>query len=72
MAIKIIVVLILLASVYCLASAAYYMLVDSANSKRLAKALTWRAALAVLLFVLLIVGYYLGWITPHGLLQRPS
>jgi hypothetical protein len=29
------------------------------------KALTWRIGLSVGLFVLLIVGYYLGWITPQ-------
>lgn len=72
MIIKIIIVLLLLASIYFLASAAYYMMVDSSNSKRMAKALTWRVGLAIVLFALLIVGYYLGWIQPHGLLQRPS
>jgi hypothetical protein len=35
------------------------------DSKKLVKALTWRIGLSVLLFVLLLVAYTLGWIEPQ-------
>ena len=35
------------------------------DSAKMVKALTLRIGLSVGLFVLLIVGYYLGWITPQ-------
>jgi hypothetical protein len=34
-------------------------------SRKMVKALTWRIGLSVALFVLLMVAYYNGWITPH-------
>lgn len=37
------------------------------QSLRVVHALTARIALSVGLFVLLIAGYYLGWIQPHGI-----
>jgi len=36
------------------------------QSMRMVQALTWRVGLSAALFVLLIAGYYMGWITPHG------
>lgn len=63
---KIVMVLFLVAIIYCLGSAAYYMMLEGASTA-MAKALTWRVALSLLLVVLLIAGYYLGWVTPHPL-----
>ncbi len=38
------------------------------DSGKMVKALAWRIGLSVLLFVLLLIGYNQGWITPpHGL-----
>lgn len=37
------------------------------QSLRVVHALTARIGLSVGLFVLLLVGYWLGWIQPHGL-----
>lgn len=34
------------------------------DGARMVKALAWRIGLSVLLFVLLIVAYYCGWISP--------
>ena len=39
----------------------------AANSLRMAHALTVRVCLSAGLFVLLIAGYYLGWISPHAI-----
>jgi Protein of unknown function (DUF2909) len=35
------------------------------DSRKLVKALTWRVGLSVLLFVLLLVAFALGWIEPQ-------
>jgi hypothetical protein len=37
-----------------------------AQSAQMARALTVRVALSVALFVLLMIGWYFGGITPHG------
>ena len=36
------------------------------DSRKMVKALTWRIGLSVGLFLLLIVAYYNGWITPQA------
>jgi len=36
------------------------------DSRKMVKALTWRIGLSVGLFVLLIVAYYSGWISPQA------
>jgi undecaprenyl pyrophosphate phosphatase UppP len=36
------------------------------DSRKMVKALTWRISLSVGLFVLLMVAYYNGWITPQA------
>ncbi len=37
------------------------------QSLRMVHALTWRVVMSGALFLLLITGYYLGWITPSSL-----
>ncbi|HEY8520419.1 MAG TPA: twin transmembrane helix small protein [Gammaproteobacteria bacterium] len=37
------------------------------DPKRMARALTVRVGLSVLLFALLFVAWYFGWIEPHGI-----
>ena len=44
----------------------YYMLVDSAASKRTVNALTRRIALSVGLILLVVLAIKMGWIQPHG------
>ena len=43
-----------------LASAAYFMLHDRGDSKRMVKALAIRVGLSVALFLFLMAGYYFG------------
>lgn len=63
-----IIVLALVALIFAsLASGLYYLIKDRGNSDRTVKALTWRVALSVTLFVLLMAGYYLGFIPKTGL-----
>jgi len=35
------------------------------SPSRTVKALTWRIGLSILLFILLFIGFYEGWISPH-------
>jgi hypothetical protein len=44
-------------------SALYFLLKDRSGSRRMVKALTVRVALSVVLFAMLMLGFYLGIIT---------
>lgn len=62
--------LIVIALIFILAGLAaglYYLLKDPSRSPRTVKALTWRFALSILLFLLLLLGYATGFLHPHGL-----
>jgi len=60
---KIVVILFLLFIVGSLFSALYYLVRDKGQGERTVKALTVRITLSVALFVLLMLGYYFGFIT---------
>jgi cytochrome bd-type quinol oxidase subunit 2 len=55
----------LLAIVLSLGSALLHLVRDKGESQKMARALTIRVGLSVLLFVLLMVAWGLGWIQPH-------
>ncbi len=57
---RIIVIVLLLAILGSLGSALYFLLSDKSGSQRTVRALTLRVGLSILLFVLLIAGYYFG------------
>ncbi len=56
----------LLGIVFSLGSALVRLVRDKGESKKMARALTIRVGLSVLLFVLLMVAWWLGWIQPRG------
>ena len=61
---KIIVILFIVLILASLGSALYFMVKDKGTaSTRMVKALTWRVALSVALFALLMLAYYFGFIT---------
>jgi hypothetical protein len=62
-----IIVLLLLAFVLVSLGSALVAMARGDQSDRMVKSLTWRIGLSVLIFVLLMVGQKLGFITPHGL-----
>ena len=64
----IVILAILLIIVVSLFSGMYYMLHDRGQSTRAVKALTVRIAISLLLFAVLMIGYWSGWLHPHGLL----
>lgn len=63
---RMIIIVFLIVILYSLGSGLYYLVTDKSRSNRVAKALTWRISLSILLFLLLFVAYGLGWIHPHG------
>ena len=62
-----VVIAMLLAIIASLGSAAVFMLRSRGDSRRMARALTWRVGLSVALFVLLMAGYYFGLLQPGKL-----
>jgi len=60
---KIVVILFLIFIVASLGSALYFLIKDRGQSDRMVKALTVRVVLSVVLFALLMLGFYLGLIT---------
>lgn len=71
MIMKILILLLLIIIIYCLGSAVFFMIRHKGDSKSMAKALTWRISLSLIVFILLIVGYFNGWIIPHGIYPNP-
>lgn len=53
---------------YCLGSALYFLVreQDENEAKKVVRALTWRIALSISLFFLLLLFGWMGWITPHS------
>jgi hypothetical protein len=66
MLIKIIVILFLLLIIGSLFSALTFLYKDNGEGTRTVKALTVRISLSILLFVLLMLGYYFGIIPAKG------
>lgn len=64
---RILVLLFFAFIVLSLGSALYYLVKDKGQSERTVKALTVRISLSILLFILLMGGFYLGWIPQTGL-----
>lgn len=61
---KLLIILVFIVILYCLGSGAFYL--TRARGHMLAKALTWRIILALLLFVFLLLANYMGWMLPHA------
>ncbi len=67
MVFKLIVVVLLVGIIASLASALFHLVREPHGSKKMAKSLTWRIGLSLALFLLLMAGFGLGWIQPHGI-----
>jgi hypothetical protein len=65
--VKLLVVVMLIGIVVSLGSALFQLSRGTGDSGKMLRALTWRIGLSVVLFVLLLAAYFLGWIRPHGL-----
>ena len=65
---KILVALAFVLILGSLGSALVFLMRDKGRSNRTVQALAFRVGFSVLLFVLLLVGYRLGWIQPTGII----
>lgn len=63
---KILVVVLLLFVVASLFTGMFYLVRDKSGSDRVVKALTVRIALSILVFILLMIGYATGFLSPLG------
>ncbi|HET8899107.1 MAG TPA: twin transmembrane helix small protein [Rhodanobacteraceae bacterium] len=63
---KIVLLILLFLMIVELGRALYYMMVDKGEGKRTVWALTRRIALSALLIGMIVLGWAMGWITPHS------
>ncbi|MCR9192201.1 MAG: twin transmembrane helix small protein [Gammaproteobacteria bacterium] len=63
---KLFVIFVMLVIFGALTSGLIFLVRDKGDSKRIVKALTWRIALSVSLFLFLLLAFKLHWITPHA------
>ncbi|BCL76690.1 hypothetical protein JHS3_24260 [Jeongeupia sp. HS-3] len=63
---KLVVIALLLVIVLVLGRAMLQLVRGPAGSPKLVRSLTLRVALSVALFVMLLLGFYLGWWQPNG------
>lgn len=61
------IIILLLLIIFSLGQALFHMMKKDRDPDGVVNSLTWRIGLSVLLFVLIILGSYMGWITPHTL-----
>ena len=62
---KLFIVVVLLVILYSLGTALFHMARGKGDPQRVVRALTWRIALSVALFALIVLAYYMGWIEPN-------
>ena len=62
---KLLVIAFLILIVWNLGAGLYYMIVDKGRTDRTVKSLTKRVALSVALILIVLAGYWLGWIKPN-------
>lgn len=58
--------------VISLATGLYYIVKPSQNKERVAKALTTRISISILLLLLITFGAFMGWFQPMSLLSQPK
>jgi hypothetical protein len=70
MLIKTIVILLFLTVLVSLSSGLVFLVKDKGNTNRTVKALSFRVGLSVFAFLVLMLGHYVGWIQPHGIVPQ--
>ena len=61
-----ILIALLLFVIISLFTAFYYLVRDSSSSKRIVTTLFVRVGISIFTMILLLMGAYFGWVTPHG------
>ncbi len=63
---KIIIITVMLFILAALGSGLCFLIRDAGKTNRTVKALTTRIVLSILLFLFLLLGFSMGWLTPGG------
>ena len=63
---KMLIIFVLLVIFAALGSGLFFLVRDKGHSNRTVKALSWRIALSLTLFIFLCLGFKFHWIQPHG------
>lgn len=64
---KVALVIVLGIVIFNLGQALYFMMKDPDSKKRMVWALTRRIGFSLLLILMVIIGIWAGWLTPHGI-----
>jgi hypothetical protein len=62
---KVVIITVMLIILIALGSGLFYLINDSATSRRTVKALTVRITISILLFLFLLFGFASGWLIPN-------
>ena len=65
--VKIFIILLLFCAIASLGSGLFFLLRDKGQSDRTVKALTWRIGISVVAFLVIMAGWYFGFIPVHGI-----
>ena len=65
--VRLAIIVVFVAIVASLGSALFHLVRTDGDSRKLARALTIRVGLSLALFILLMLAWYAGLISPHGL-----
>lgn len=67
---RLLVAIVFIGILFALGSALMQLLSGNRKDRKsMARALSWRIGLSILLFLFLLAAYQFGWITPHGIEQ---
>jgi hypothetical protein len=64
---RILIVVLVLAVIASLFSGLFFLYKDKGGSNRMVISLTIRVGLSILVFVILMLSYFFGFISPHGI-----
>ena len=68
--VRLLIIGILLLITFNLFNALYHLMKGDAQDARVVKSLTWRVGLSIGLFLLLMLGFYTGVLTGHGVVPN--
>ena len=69
---KIVIIVLLVLILFSLSSGMIFLIKDKGQTNRTVISLTVRIVLSITLFILLFVGFRMGWIQPHGLVPEQT
>lgn len=68
MLIKTLIIILFMFILFNLGAGLFHMMKDKGQSQKMVRSLTWRVALSILAFILLLLAAAAGFIQPHGVI----